>query len=309
METPIVIEGDGKNISRPTSHPRKSNWKLTILKRTLPVLQYIAPGKVAQIIWYYFVRPGKARFSPAQSTLIEKAKIKNVTYQGCQIVTYRWGAEGPKVLLCHGWRSKVADFRRMIEALVKQGYTVEGIDMKAHGKSEGESTAIPEFMDIFQDYYKRNGPYHTVIGYSLGGLTAGIVMHEVSPEQHPQHLVLIAFPPYVRYFFRDIITQAGCNEQVYRRFCGFVEKYYHQSVDYFDLRNKLNQISESKVYLVYDEDDQTIPIKKGEELNQQTPSATFIRTQKMGHYQIIANEQVINYIIRIISKTESISKN
>ena len=67
MKSSVVIQGDGKNIGRPASHPRKSNWKLSFLKKSLPILQHIAPGKVAKIIWQHFVRPGKARFSEAQS--------------------------------------------------------------------------------------------------------------------------------------------------------------------------------------------------------------------------------------------------
>lgn len=309
MKESIIINGDGKNTKRPASHPRKSNWKLAVLKKSLPVLQHIAPGKVAQVIWHYFVRPGKARFSQAQLGLIEKATVETTTYQSYKIATYRWGTTGPKVLLCHGWRSKVADFRRMIEALVEQGYVVEGIDMKAHGNSEGEATALPEFVEIFKDHYVKNAPYHTVIGYSLGGLTAGMVMTEITPNLHPTHLVLIAFPPYVRYFFHDIIEQAGCNESIYQRFCDFVEKHYHQSVDHFDLRKKLIKITDSNIHLIYDEDDQTVPIIKGEELWSVTPHATFVRTQKMGHYQIIANKKVIGYITQAISQAEKVTGN
>ncbi len=308
MKKPILIKGDGKNTGRPASHPPKSNWELVFLKKSLPVLQHLAPGKVAQIIWQHFVRPGKARFSEAQSALVEKAAVITTNYKGCKIVTYRWGTSGPKVLLCHGWRSKAADFRRMIEALVEQGYVVEGIDMKAHGNSEGETTALPEFIEVFKDHYIKNAPYHTVIGYSLGGLAAGMVMTEITPDLHPTHLILMAFPPYVRYFFHDIIEQAGCNENVYDRFCNFIERYYHQSVDYFDLRKKLKTI-ESSIHLIYDEDDQTVPIAKGEELWSVVPNATFVRTQRMGHYQIIANKKVIGYITRATSQVEKVTEN
>ncbi len=308
MKPAVVIQGDGKNIGRPASHPRKSNWKLIFLKKSLPMLQHIAPGKVAKIIWQYFVRPGKARFSEAQSALVEKATVITTTYKGYEIVTYRWGDSGPKVLLCHGWRSKAADFRRMIEALVAEGYIVECIDMKAHGNSEGETTALPEFIEIFKDHYVKNAPYHTVIGYSLGGITAGMVMTEITPNLHPTHLILMAFPPYVRYFFHDIIEQAGCNDKVYQRFCDFVVKYYHQTVDYYDLRKKLAQVTESNVYLIYDEDDQTVPIAKGEELWSTVPNATFVRTQKMGHYKIIANKKVIEYIAQATSQVEKVAE-
>jgi len=304
MKKPIIIQGNGKNIKRPASHPRKSNWKINLLRKGLPLLQYVSASQVAKIIWKYFTRPGKARFSEAQAALVEQAATGTIMYQGHQIATYRWGAEGPKVLLCHGWRSKAADFRRMIAALVEQGYVVEGIDMKAHGNSDGEYTALPEFIDIFKEYYVKNGPYHTIIGYSMGGITAGMTLSEITADIHPEHLILIAFPPYVRYFFYDIVKDTGCNDRVYRRFCDLVEKHYHQSVDYYDLREKLPLLTQSNIQLIYDEDDRTIPIAKGEELGRHLPNATFVRTQKMGHYQVIANEKVINYITQAINPVE-----
>ncbi|MEM6843001.1 MAG: alpha/beta fold hydrolase [Bacteroidota bacterium] len=307
MKEPIIIRGETKNIGRPASHPRRSHWKLIFFKKSLPILQHVAPTQVAKIIWKYFVRPGKARFSKAQLALVEKATVNTTTYRGCKIVTYRWGTVGPKALLCHGWRSKSADFRRMIEALVEQGFVVESIDMKAHGNSAGETSALPEFIEIFKDHYIKNAPYHTVVGYSLGGLTAGMVMTEIAPEFHPPHLILMAFPPYIRYFFRDIVEQAGCNERVYHRFCDFVEKYYNQTVDYYDLRQKLNRISSDQVQLIYDEDDRTVPIAKGEELWSTTPNAMFVRTQRMGHYQIIANNKVIDYITQTINRPEKVA--
>ena len=304
MKKPIIIQGDGKNTKRPASHPPKSNWKISLLRKALPLMQHVSASQVARIIWKYFTRPGKARFSEAQVAIVQQATTSTIRYKGHQIATYRWGTEGPKVLLCHGWRSKAADFRRMIAVLIEQGYVVEGIDMKAHGNSDGEYTALPEFIDIFIEYYVKNGPYHTVVGYSMGGITAGITLSEITADIHPEHLILIAFPPYVRYFFYDIVKDTGCNEQVYHCFCDLVEKHYHQSVDYYDLREKLPQLTQSDIHLIYDEDDQTIPITKGEELGERLTDATFVRTQKMGHYQVIANEKVIDYITEAINQVK-----
>jgi hypothetical protein len=39
----------------------------------------------------------------------------------------------------------------------------------------------------------------------MGGLAAGMMLSEVTREIHPAHLILIASPPYARYFFQEII--------------------------------------------------------------------------------------------------------
>ena len=308
MRKPIIIRGEAQDLNRPSSHPAKPERKIKVIKKGLQLLQYIAPGKAADVIWHFFTRPGKSRFSEAQAAFMQEATTQMISYQGHQIATYRWGTTGPKVLLCHGWRSKSADFRRMVTALVAEGYVVEGIDMKAHGNSDGEYTALPEFMEIFKDYYVKNGPYHAVIGYSMGGLAAGMVLTEITPNIHPKHLMLIASPPYVRYFFYDIVKGTGCGDQVYHRFCDLVQKRYHKPVDYYDLRDKLWQLTEIEKHLIYDEDDQTVPLIKGEELWENLPEAAFVHTQKIGHYRIIADEKVIVYITQSLRQTEKTVK-
>lgn len=304
MKKPVIIEANLEDISRPANRPPKSNRSMDLLKKSLRVLQHVAPKKTAKIIWHYFTKPGPSRYSEGQEEILKEAVVYKTIYQGYQIYAYRWGTSGQKVLLSHGWRSKIADFRRMISALVAQGYVVEGIDMKAHGQSGGKHTALPEFTEILKNYYVKHGPYHTVIGYSMGGLAAGLMLSEVTKEIHPAHLILIATPPYTRYFFQDIINELKCKEDVYHQFCELVEERYHHPVDYYDLRDKLHELKDVQLHLIYDEHDQTVGLQKGKELWQLAPQASFVHTKGLGHYKVIAYEGVIGHIIQTIRHVE-----
>ena len=136
-ETTTYIAVENEDMSRPSDRPEKTNWKIELIKKGLAVLQHASPKKSAEIIWHYFTMPGRTKFSEPQKELLARAEIIESNYKGDKIVAYRWGSTGPKVLLCHGWRSKIADFRRMIDAFVAEGFVVEGIDMRAHGQSSG----------------------------------------------------------------------------------------------------------------------------------------------------------------------------
>lgn len=289
---------DAGNIEngRPHDRPAKSNWKLEMIKKSLRVVQHVSPETASKVIWHFFTKPGRSKFTDSQKSLLERAEINEISYLGHKIKTYRWGEHGPKILLSHGWRSKIVDFRKMIETLVEQGYVVEGIDMKAHGQSEGKHSALPEFRDILKNYYVKNGPFESVIGYSLGGIAAGLVLSEITPAIQPKNLFLIAAPPYVNYFFRDIVEEVGCNEKVYARFCDLVTKHYHQEVEYFDLRSKSPDLGHIDIHLIYDEEDQMVPFEKGQELKTAMPEANFVHTRGMGHYKIISHQEIIQYI-------------
>jgi pimeloyl-ACP methyl ester carboxylesterase len=302
METKTIIEVEGVDIKRPNDRPAKTNWKIELIKKGLSVLQHAAPKKSAEIIWHYFTMPGRTKFSEPQNDLLARAVTYESNYRGDKIISYKWGTSGPKVLLCHGWRSKTADFRRIIEAFLKAGYVVEGLDLRAHGNSEGKHTALPEYKEILKNHIVQNGPYDVVLGYSMGAIAAGLVLSEISTVLHPKQYFILAGPPYVRYFFKDIVDDVGCNENVYDAMCQMVGDVYYQPIDYFDLRNKQSELKNIDTHLLYCEDDQMIPFEKGLELEKAWPHAKFVHVRGLGHYKIIVNEAIINYIINTIKK-------
>ncbi|WP_421870289.1 alpha/beta fold hydrolase [Marinoscillum sp.] len=287
-----------QDTSRPSERPPKTNWKTELVKKGLATLQHISPGKTAEVVWHYFTKPGTVRFKESHLELLDQAQTFSSNYKGYRIQGYRWGTSGPKVLLVHGWRSKISDFRRMIFTLVEAGYIVEGLDMKAHGKSEGKHTAIPEMRDIIKDHYVKEGPYHAVIGYSIGGLAASMVLTEVGPALQPKHLFIIASPPYVRYFFKDIIDDLGFSNEVYEAMAKLVKSNYHEDIDYFDLRDKQHLLQSVDMTLIYDEIDKTVPFERGKELFESYPDAHFVHTTGLGHYKIIAYEAVFKVILK-----------
>lgn len=296
MKTKIEVKD--QDISRPSERPPKTNWKIELIKKALGVLQYASPKKSAEIIWHFFTMPGKVYFSPKQEDLLQQAESSQFSYQGDMIKAYRWGIRGPKVLLCHGWRSKTADFRKMILALLDAGYVVEGFDLKAHGNSEGSHTALPEYRDILKSFISKNGPYDTVIGYSIGALASGIALSELGGKFQPKNYFVIAGPPFGRYFFKDIVNEVGCNESVYEAMCHIVKEKYKQPIDYFDLRLKQQDLKKIKTHLIYCEDDQIIPFYRATELEECWPHASFVHAKGLGHYKIISNESIVGYIIK-----------
>lgn len=296
--TETYIYSNNTDTSRPSNRPPKTNKRMELVKKALRFSHHLFPGFVARVIWYFFTKPGKSKFTSAQLGLLETARIEKRNYKGFEIFSYQWGESGPKVLLAHGWRSKIVDFRRMIEALVERGYIVEGVDMKAHGRSSGEHTGLPEFRDILKEYYLEHSPFEAVIGYSMGGIASGVVLSEIPDDLQPKNHFLIAAPPHARYFFKTTVQDIGCNTTVYDRLCALVETRFGEPIDYFDLRTKTKEITRSNLHLVYDEDDQLVPFAFGRELGDMLRDVHFVHTKGIGHYKIIAYPDVIDYILQ-----------
>ena len=285
--------------SRPAGRPPKTNRKVELMKKLMRfAAQYVAPEWTAATIWKHFTHPGRTRWSEKQKALLEQAsRVETFENRGTTLYRYRWGADdAPKILLVHGWRSKAVDFRRMIERLRNQGFTVDALDMRAHGQSEGTNTALPEYYEVLKQHYGDWGPYHAVAGYSLGGLATGLVMSQLPAEQQPEKLFLIGAPPYAFYFFEDIIAELKLGKHVLRRFANRVGAAYDHPIEWWDLRQKAHGLAGIETHLIYDEDDETIPFEKGKELWPLLPNSTFFHTKGLGHYKIITHEAVIEYM-------------
>ena len=313
MKRRTIIETTNESGENRTPGParRRDVGKKLIIKG-LRTLQHVSPRLTSSIIWNQFTKTPRARFNEPQQALLEKAEKRTINYQGYELASYRWvpatGAIAPRILLSHGWGSKIADFRRMIEVLVDNGFVVEGIDMKGHGNSTGTHTALPEIRDVLKSYYAKEGPFHAVIGYSIGGLAAGITINELSASLHPKHLIMIATPPYTRYFFKEIIEQVGCKEQVYNEMCDLVYQNYYEPIDYFDLRSKAHQLQDLDIHMIYDEHDKTVPFAKGVELNEALPSSSFVQVKGTDHNKIIADKKVIGYILETLQTADTLKQ-
>ena len=303
----IFIDAGTTDTSRPAERPPKSNWKRELIIRGSRILQYPFPDLIAEIFWKESRKPQKARFTPQQKQLLEKASSSFFSYQDCTIVHYQWGNSNRKILLSHGWNSKIADFRKMIEHLVEAGFQVEGIDMKAHGRSEGEHTALPEIIDILKGHYLKNGPYEALIGYSIGGLAAGLLISELSEAMRPQHLIMIAAPPYTTFFFKKTIKELGFREKIYEKVAQQMEQVYGNHISHYDVRGKESAFSSINMTFIYDENDTTIPFEKGLLLKDLFPQGTFIHTKGLGHYKVIAYPPINEHIHSILQNNTSVN--
>ena len=113
----------------------------------------------------------------------------------------------------------------------------------------------------------------------------GIVLSEVGEKFQPQHLFLIASPPYVQFFFAQIIRELGCKKAVDDAFIGRVEEVYHQPISHFDLRSKVKELRGINKLFVYCENDEMIPFKQGRELYDCHENKNFLQARGFGPLQ------------------------
>jgi alpha-beta hydrolase superfamily lysophospholipase len=104
---------------------------------------------------------------------------------GLKIFVRSWRPEGkPRgvVVINHGFKSHSGLYEWVAEQLVRKALAVYALDMRGHGKSEGEALYVEKFSDYAEDLAKlvalakvrESGLPTFVLGHSAGGVVACI---------------------------------------------------------------------------------------------------------------------------------------
>ena len=98
---------------------------------------------------------------------------------GTKLHTQSWNILKPKavVALVHGFGEHIGRYNHFAEFLNAEGYAVQGIDMRGHGKSDGKRGHTPKYdaflddLEIFIELVKKNNPNLPLFlyGHSMGG--------------------------------------------------------------------------------------------------------------------------------------------
>ncbi len=102
--------------------------------------------------------------------------------RGATIWYQRWRPEDPKaaIALAHGLGEHSGRYGNMLACVGPQGYAVYGLDLRGHGRSEGQRGHVERFGDYIADYGRLVGLMRAeepelpvfLYGHSVGGLIA-----------------------------------------------------------------------------------------------------------------------------------------
>ncbi|WP_425215226.1 alpha/beta fold hydrolase [Tumidithrix helvetica] len=101
-------------------------------------------------------------------------------YEGCHLYYQSWQPEGLSqaiVVLVHGLGSHSGVFQNVVDYLVPQGYEVYALDLRGHGRSEGQRGYINRWQEFREDLHllfqqirsQRACCSYILWGHSLGG--------------------------------------------------------------------------------------------------------------------------------------------
>jgi hypothetical protein len=258
------------------------------------LLEVISPKLVTHFASKLFRTPIKHKIPKRElemdkNTLQQKILIPSINKE---IVVYKYGESKRKILLVHGWSGRGTQLAKIADELVNLGFQTISFDAPAHGKSKGNNTLLPEFIDSILELEKQFGPFEFAIGHSLGGMA---ILNAVKQKLEIKKGVIIGSGDIIQ----DIIDDFICKLQLAPKI-GFLLKnlFEKQSGIRMDSYSSYNVAKDVKIpiLIIHDEDDADVPVKAAYNIQKHLSKSNILITKRLGHRKILGDKVVIDKI-------------
>lgn len=283
------------------SLPAKVKW----LQRFFSVAGNVAPHTAIEIMVKFIFTPKKRVLRPPHTNLIMRAdkrifEVSDFRNKGKKIKMkyYVWGSGSKTVFLIHGWDGMALDYYKMIPTLVKDDYRVISIDGPAHGGSEGDTSNLLHFKEAMAALIKKTGTPYAIIGHSMGGAASTYLLMEENIIVN--RLIQIAIPISSKKFFDLVFDMLNVPQKMQQVFFNEMEREFRIPVEQMDLTIRKEKIKADKILLVYDEDDEEIPVEDIHLYLTLHPEIQSFNAKGAGHNKIIRSAKVIDEVRKFL---------
>jgi hypothetical protein len=259
----------------------------------LTALWHLAPNATKNIILKRFFKPKSYALTPFEQQFLENGTMFHIHVHDKDIRCWKWG-QGPGILFVHGWNGRGVNFAYFFKSIIDTGFSVITYDAPAHGESEGQVTNYFELSDTVRSFLNpsRGLNIQSIIAYSIGG---SATINCISKDNPTVDTVLIAPALKLKELLFNAFNYHGVPEVVYRNLVADMERYYGYDV-HQDNPDVLVKSISSKMLIVHDKGDRTIPYTDSKTLSDNTDNFYLHTTEGLGHKQILKDNAVIDVI-------------
>lgn len=263
----------------------------------LSTLWHLAPNATKKIILKGFFKPTSYALTPLERQFLENAASFHIHVHDKDIRCWKWG-QGPGILFVHGWNGRGVNFAYFFKPFIDAGYSVITYDAPAHGKSEGHVTNYFELSDTVRSFLNPSHGFNiqSIIAYSIG---ASATINCISKEKPLIDVVLIAPALKLKEILFNAFNHHGVPKIVYRNLVAEMEDRYGYDV-HQDNPDVLAKTITSKMLIVHDIEDRTIPYRDTKILSDNSNNFFLHTTKGLGHKRILRDNAVIDVITKYI---------
>ncbi len=242
------------------------------------------------------VKPKLKKFWQQSDRCIE-VKLKSKS-----IPVYLWGQDSlqaPLLVMMHGWCGSGSQFRYLIPGLLEAGYRVAVFDAPSHGSNAGKRSHLGEFCESLLAIQQQLGMIDTMMAHSLGSMAT-----LMATQQGLNIRQMVLFAPHLdaEEMFNSFTGRLNLNKRLssclYNMIAKKLEAILHVDNCWKYLSpEKLLADSNYRGLLIYDLDDEEVPLEQFISVARHWQNCRIIKTRNLGHNRILKDKQVIERVL------------
>lgn len=231
--------------------------------------------------FFIFCYPFKAKITEKQQAFLDTSHRFKLPVDDFEIQCYRWG-NGPKnIVFVHGWQSNTYRWRKYIESLPFDKFTIYSFDAPGHGNSGSLIGNVPLFEKSIQKVMDHIGEAESIISHSIGSFSSLYYISQ-NPQYQPKKLVTLATPDSIDDFLEYYFNTLKLSNKTIENFKSYFTNYTQKDLSFFRLENLL-KLNKSDGLIIHDADDKTVTVDYSKKLHNIWPASQLVITNGLGH--------------------------
>ena len=266
---------------------------------TAKFLEAISPKLAMLFAAKLFVRPIKHKIPRRELHMVQKSiQTKLFVPQiNKNIIVYQYGDYEKKILLVHGWSGRGTQMVKIADKMLELGYATISFDAPAHGKSEGKTTLMPEFISSTIEIEKQFGPFEFAIGHSLGGMS---ILNAIKQNLNVKKAVIIGSGDIIQDIIDDFIQKLQLKPKIGLLLKNYFEEKFKEPMENYAASFSAKSVT-IPVLIIHDSNDDDVAIKAAHNIHKHLKNSTLMITEGLGHRKILGDTKVIESIKEFIS--------
>lgn len=265
----------------------------------LNTLSKIAPEKGAKAGFKLFCTPQRAKLKKNHLSFFSTARQEDFNFNGINIKIYQWGTGPKKILFVHGWQSHSYRWKKYIESISFEDYTLIAYDAPGHGLSGGNQFTVPLNAYLLSLLSEKYQGFDTVIAHSIGSMSVlyGLYYHE---NIHVNRFISMASPGKAEEFFQFYLSTLNLKPKTMLGIVNEFQLYAKQELKYINATTYAQKLNIPGL-IIHDKNDPDTPYENALALSKIWEKGELITTEGLGHN--LKSEEVVQQVIHYLNST------
>lgn len=268
-----------------------------LLRAVLAFLQGLWPALALRAACTLFLTPLPLKWLVRGKPWGQHWRVRHLPFEGASLTLYDTGAEGPTVLLAHGWGGHAGQMRALAAGLLEAGMRPVLLEMPGHGRSAGLSSSLPQFVRAIDYVVARLGeggqPVRLLLAHSLGATGAAFTAARNLPVDK---LVLVAPAASPQAYTRLFAHVFGLSERLRAGLQQRIEAREGVLMRNFE-PHVLGERLRLPTLVIHDRKDTINRFSDGEAYAAAIPGARLVATDGLGHRALLKDAAVVREVV------------